>query len=410
MTLLAIIADDLTGAADAAAPFASQGFSTTISFGDALSDSDVLACSTESRDRDRQTAARESRRAAHRISARCAPPGPRWIYTKIDSALRGHPREELLAVMSARGAAKALVAAALPAETRTTIGGRQYIAGMPLETSDLASPGATSDLTALFDLPAGTVRSLNLATVREGIEAVREFLGRVTHGIVVADAEHDADLLTLAGAAINSDFCVLCGSAGFARQLAFVLPLVPSGQASGVTYHKKGPVLIIAGSQHQATAAQVEVVHQSGIPVVCLGQKHIDDPAAAVNDAVDEVAHHLAGGHSAVLTTLGLDPSVQGAEFVVACLAEFVIEPNIYRHLGGLVLTGGDVAAGVLAGIGSTVFHLRGEIRPAMPWGIVESALLPPLPVATKAGSFGTEDALQACLAYLEGLGSTSTD
>ena len=408
MTLLAIIADDLTGAADAAAPFAAQGFSTTISFVDPPPEVDTLVYSTESRDRDRQTAERESRRVAESISTHHAPGNPRWIYTKIDSALRGYPPEELRAVMSALGEKKALVAAALPAEARTTIGGRQYIGGISLETSDLASPGATSDLTALFDHPAGSVRSLDLATVREGVEAVKAFLGSVTIGIVVADAEHNADLFTLANAVIESDFRVLCGASGFSRQLARVLPFVPSGQPGTAIGYKKGPVLIVAGSQHQATHVQIEALRQSGVPIVGLAQKHIDDPSTSIKVITEELARHLAAGRSAALSTMDLEPSVLGSEFVVSRLAEIVFDPDIYPHIGGLVLTGGDVAAGILQRMGATAFHLGGEIRPAMPWGIVESALVPPLPVATKAGSFGAGDALQVCLAYLENLGKGS--
>lgn len=406
MTLLAIIADDLTGAADAAAPFAAQGFSTTISFGDALPEVDILVCSTESRDRDRQTAERESRRLTQSISTPRAPGNPRWIYTKIDSALRGHPREELLAVMSALGEKKALVAAALPAEARTTIGGRQYIDGISLETSDLASPGATSDMIALFDHPAGRVRSLDLATVREGTEAVKAFLGSVTSGVVVADAEHNADLFTLADAVIASDFRVLCGSSGFSRQLARVLPFVHPGQPGIVTDNRKGPVLIVAGSQHHATYDQIAALRQSGVPLVGLAQRHIDDPSTPIKIIAEELARHLAAGRSTVLSTMDLEPSALGSEFVVSRLAEIVCDPGVYPHIGGLMLTGGDVAAGVLQRMGATAFHLGGEIRPAMPWGIVESALLPPLPVATKAGSFGAQDALQMCLTHLENPGN----
>ncbi len=402
MTLLAIIADDLTGAADAAAPFAARGFATTISFLDALPDVDILVYSTESRDRGRQMAERECRRIIQSISTHHAPGRPRWIYKKIDSALRGYPREELRAVMSALDEKKALVAAALPAEARTTIGGRQYVDGIPLETSDLASPDATADLISLFDHPPGSVRYLDLATVREGNAAVKAFLGGVTTGIVVADAEHDTDLFMLACAVIESDFRVLCGSSGFSRQVARVLPFVPSGQSGMVPCYKKGPVLIVAGSQHQATHVQVEALRQAGVPIVGLDQNHIDDLSASIKIITEELARHLTAGRSAALTTIDLKPSVLGSEFVVSRLAEIVCDPDIYPHIGGLVLTGGDVAAGILHRMGATAFHLGREIRAAMPWGVVESALLPPLPVATKAGSFGAEDALQVCLTYLE--------
>lgn len=67
----------------------------------------------------------------------------------------------------------------------------------------------------------------------------------------------------------------------------------------------------------------------------------------------------------------------------------------------GLVLSGGDVAAKVLYEVGATVMYLQGEIRPAMPWGVVEFTASNRLIVVTKAGSFGDDDALGAFLNFL---------
>jgi len=425
-----ILADDLTGAADTGASFASRGFATTISFATPPEQNadnldiragqdlpDVLALSTESRDADTTTAERLNRDAIGRVrrlgqawqfSSGLEGESPFRVYKKIDSALRGHPREELVAIMAELGVRRALVAPALPDESRTTLGGRQFIGGVPVEQSPFGGQMTTSDLFALFSgggEGAEKVHALGLQTIRMGVDAVRQVLLDVTEGIVVADAETDTDLLTLASAAMSSDIRVLSGSAGFARQLAFVLPLVPRPPSRHSSLVEKGPVLVVAGSRHRATDVQVDALRRAGYPFICLDQDHIDDPATAIHDTIDAVASHLAAGRSVLLTTTGLDPSVQGPAFVVSRLAGVAVEAASRGHIGGLVLTGGDVAAGVFTGMGATSMHLRGEIRPAMPWGIVESSRLPPLLVATKAGSFGTEDALLACIDHLIALG-----
>lgn len=444
---LAILADDLTGAADTGASFASRGFATTILFAasqvteaegvvipDAFDGPDspyvpymphvphvphvpeVLVLSTESRDVDATSAARLNRDAVRRVrEASRFLDGvetalPLRVYKKIDSALRGHPREELVAIMAELGVRRALVAPALPEESRTTLGGRQFIGGVPVELSLFGEQTTTSDLLAIFDGDAGgegaeKVHALGLQTIRMGVDTVRQVLLDVTEGIVVADAETDTDLLTLASAAMSSDIRVLSGSAGLARQLAFVLPLVPGPPSRRSSLVEKGPVLIVAGSRHRATDVQIDALRRAGYPLVCLDQDHIDDPATAIHDTIDALASHLAAGRSVLLTTTGLDPSLHGPAFVVSRLAEVAVEAASRGHIGGLVLTGGDVAAGVFAGMGATSMHLGGEIRPAMPWGIVESSRLPPLLVATKAGSFGTEDALLACVDHLTALG-----
>ena len=132
MPQLVIVADDLTGAADTGACFASAGLSTVIRLsGTTVPTADVVAVSTESRELDATAAAEAIRSAVMGLVGGQGDAEPRWIYKKIDSALRGHPREELLATMEAISATRTLVAPAFPAEGRTTVGGRQYIDGVP---------------------------------------------------------------------------------------------------------------------------------------------------------------------------------------------------------------------------------------------------------------------------------------
>ena len=64
MPQLVIVADDLTGAADTGACFASAGFATVIPFsGTTIPSADVVVISTESRDLDGTTAAEAVRSA-----------------------------------------------------------------------------------------------------------------------------------------------------------------------------------------------------------------------------------------------------------------------------------------------------------------------------------------------------------
>src|SRR5215212_2174722 len=109
MPQLVIIADDLTGAADTSACFASAGLATVIRLsGATMPNADVLAISTASRDLDASAAAAAVRSTLMGIVGGQDGAGPLWIYKKIDSALRGHPREELLAAMEAIDTPRAL--------------------------------------------------------------------------------------------------------------------------------------------------------------------------------------------------------------------------------------------------------------------------------------------------------------
>jgi uncharacterized protein YgbK (DUF1537 family) len=399
MPQLVIVADDLTGAADTSACFAQAGLGTVIGLsGTTVPNADVAAVSTESRDLDGTAAAAAVRSALSRIVGGQGDAAPRWIYKKMDSALRGHPRDELLAAMDAIGATRALVAPAFPAEGRTTVGGRQRIDGVPLELSQIRGPGAASDLIALFETDHGPpVRLLDLATLRGKPDAVRRLL-HDSHGIVVADAETDDDLMRLAGAADGVRLRLFCGTAGLARQLARSLPLTQNARPHLKTVRRSGPILIVAGSRHEATARQIEVVRESGVPIVRPEQSFIDDPQIGGNGTVAQVAMHLAAGRSVVLTTLGLAPGAAGGHVVASRLAQIVAASEVSFRVGGLVLTGGDIAAAVSAALGATALWLRGEISSGIPWGRLEGGSLHGSPVATKAGSFGDDNALLSCI------------
>ena len=402
MPQLFIVADDLTGAADTSACFAQGGLGTAIHLsGTTLPNADVLVVSTESRDLDRTAAAAAVRSTLSRIVGGQRDAAPRWTYKKMDSALRGHPRDELLAAMEAIGATRALVAPAFPAEGRTTVGGRQCIDGVPLELSQIRGPDTTSDVVALFETDHGPpVRLLDLATLRGKLDAVRRLLHE-SHGIVVADAETDDDLMRLARATDGGRLRLFCGTAGLARQLARSLPLTQNARPHQKAVRRSGPILIVAGSRHEATARQIEVLRVSSVPIVRPMQSLIDNPEMGIDGIVAQVATQLAAGQSVVLTTLGLAPSTRGGHVVAARLAQIVAASEVSCQVGGLVLTGGDVAAAVSIALGATAFWLRGEILSGIPWGRLDGGSLHGSPVATKAGSFGDDNALLSCIDYL---------
>ncbi len=384
MVRLAIFADDLTGAADAGGGFAALGLATTLAFGDIRADdADILVRSTGSRG----LPIAEAMAVNRELSASL--PYEVLTYKKIDSMLRGHPCAELGAVLDGRDEIRALVAPALPAERRTTVGGYQRIGS-----------SRTIDLSATFgcrpDLPA---RRIDLWTVQQGGGAVAEAIEMAGVGMLVADAVTDADLSAIALGAIASGIRVVAGSAGLARQLAVVL----AGLRRRRTIEWiQGPVLVVAASRNPATAAQVNALAAAGIPVLRPSEAmlHGDDLEHA--PVVDEVASALASGQRAVLTTVGMDASRQGGAFVARALGEIVLGVAERIGLGGLVLTGGDVAAAVIDRVGAQAITLGGEVLPAIPWGVLQSSIAPGCRVVTKAGSFGDPDALLACVTFLQ--------
>jgi D-threonate/D-erythronate kinase len=118
---VAIIADDLTGAADTGVQLARAGYRTAVAFRGApippADDLDAVALDTDSRAMPAGFAAKRVMEAAHAV--RNTP----FIYKKLDSTLRGPIAVELSAALGVSGRDRAVVAPAFPAAGRTTVEG-----------------------------------------------------------------------------------------------------------------------------------------------------------------------------------------------------------------------------------------------------------------------------------------------
>jgi D-threonate/D-erythronate kinase len=119
MTIVRIVADDLTGALDAAAPLVGVAGPMAVIWDEngaaAIEERGSFALDTESRDREVPPA-----------SLLAALRGAELAYKKIDSLLRGRTVDEIAACLEGGGFASAVIAPAFPAQQRITRDGRQY--------------------------------------------------------------------------------------------------------------------------------------------------------------------------------------------------------------------------------------------------------------------------------------------
>jgi uncharacterized protein YgbK (DUF1537 family) len=408
---LAILADDLTGAADTGGPFAAAGRATAVLLSpDApapLPPADVIVLTSESRSLPPDQAREATRRCARRIDAWCQGDASARVYKKIDSTLRGHPAIELEVLMDTLGDRAALVAPAFPAQGRTTANGRQCVNGVPIERTPFGQDGATSDLGALFMRSAReAVMALSRADLQRGVE---HLVGRMVRErdirLWIADAEDDADLSLLAAVALASPLRVLCGSAGLARAIATAGPQGREALGSEGRRHDdqgRGAVLVVAGSRHPATVAQVEALRRDGVVVVRPELPYLEggDAAGAARTATC-VAEVLETGRHAVLAITGLPELSPDGVIVAARLASIVAGVSDRVRVGGLVLTGGDTASAACRALGSVSLWLTGELQPGIATATLIGGRHPGLSIVTKAGGFGDDAALRQALALL---------
>jgi D-threonate/D-erythronate kinase len=139
---IAIIADDLTGALDSAAPFAARGLRAVAALTpEALEEAlgvgaEIVAVNTLTRHLPSAEAAAVAEQAAHR----CLAAGAGSLFKKIDSRLRGNACVEAVAVAAAVGAGGLVVAPAVPTQGRVVTGGA--VRGAGVEDADGIGIGA----------------------------------------------------------------------------------------------------------------------------------------------------------------------------------------------------------------------------------------------------------------------------
>jgi D-threonate/D-erythronate kinase len=353
---LRLVADDLTGALDAAAallPAFGELAAGCAGIGTGL---DALDAGTRELTRD-AAAVRMTALAEHLRPA----PG-RLNFLKVDSLLRGNAGAELAAVLRHVAFEQVVIAPAMPFQRRVTRGGRQHVFadGRWSETGeDLAAAlrglGLTVALAAPGDVPSA--------------------------GITIHDAETEADLTAIAQAGLASGRTTLwVGTAGLARALADAL-----GIAVSATPVLSGPVLGLIGSNHPAIQAQVQNVGRFAFATTGSAQ------------AVDVAA--LMAREGAAIVTCALDAAMPRADAAMRIADIFADLVQRLQRPGLLVASGGETLCGLLAPLGARALGVIGEFEPGAPVSRLIGGRWDSLTVLSKSGAFGSPDFLARAIA-----------
>ncbi len=337
-----MIADDLTGACDAAVAFARQGFDTRVVLAPgprAESGAEMTVVSTDSRDDPPGV-------AAAKVSAACLWMKERGItvlFKKIDSVMRGNIRDEIEAVMASGGFHSAVMTPAFPAVGRTVRGGELRVFG--------SKQRAGESLATMFSGASGP----------SGVSGAPK--------VKVSDAETDREMLAIAREALRErPVPLLAGSGGLAGALAGVLADEQGRSASAARVPRSSrPPWVVIGTHHPATLAQVEQLRTAGAPE---------------------------RRQAAILLTIP-------AERFEALALQPLLAAIHHGEAGSLVVSGGDTARLLCGAIGAESIRLGGEVLTGVPWGRIEGGCADGMAIVTKSGGFGEPDALTRVVASL---------
>jgi uncharacterized protein YgbK (DUF1537 family) len=341
------------------------------------------------------------------------------VYHKIDSTLRGNWPLELEEILEGREG-PAFLAPAFPLNGRTVEGGELRVGGVPLGQSEAARDGlspvrASRVAEFLTGALAGASRDIGLSLLARGPAEVSRFAERETRAgarVLICDAREQEHLAVLAEAALPMlPHAVLSGSAGLARELAGKLRFESAPDQSADS-PRRGPVLVIAGSRSRVTSGQVARLMERFRPLrVEIDPESVDGTwdAARRRALAEDLLGRRGPSDGLWLAAIGPGAEVESARFherslrLNELLGELASQALESRPLSGLVLTGGDVALAVLEALRAVGVHLGEEILPGIPLGRVVGGPHEGLAIVTKAGAFGSPNALAAAVEALRG-------
>ena len=402
---VAIVADDLTGALDAAAPFAGHGLKTRVLLNieraapAVWTNTQVLSLTSETRHLSPQVAGERVWNATCDAFARA----PRILFKKIDSTLRGNVAAEITAVLRASGLRHALIAPAVPRHGRIMRTGEVYIDGVPLRQTEIGSD-------ALSPPPSAPLPQVLKDASKDIIVHVwtrgATFALSVERGIhtYVADCETETDLDAIARFALSHCAEVLpVGASGLAAAMARQFGQKPAtGTLSpnpSISQHARKPILFVIGSRTAASAKQTARLCAAGAEELVMPlSEHTRDSDRLLECSVSRSALPVA---LIIRPESSREPSLIRASEVAQTLGRTAAVVVRRLQIDVVIMVGGDTAFETFQALGVHDASVSGEIMPSIATG---EMLLDGRSVTfiTKAGGFGDADVLVEIFRHLK--------
>ena len=354
------LADDLSGALDAAAAFHHAGRRVVIAVSPhawaAATPGQVIGITTETRNSAPEIAAA----AVRQTVARGRASGGRLLYKKIDSTLRGPVAAELAALEAALPGTRILFVPANPKVGRTVRDGILLVNGMPVAETDFArdplSPVTESSIARLLGVA-------------------------LTPRVVLADAASEEDLAD-AVARMNAGGAdwVAVGSGALARPVAASQPEeVKLPAEAAMPKITPGPMLFVCGSAHGLNREQSSrLAREHGVPV---HEVRPADGGPAIQAAIASVR---ARGAAALLFATPRTDSTVALAAIAAAATRVIAEGGVRR----VFVTGGETAFALCGLLGISALRFLSEIEPGLSVSRGQAALGAML-LAVKPGGFG---------------------
>lgn len=339
--VLVIIADDLTGALDTAAPFAARGLHTEVALTPNAVPSGlsqlpvVLSINLASRERSAEDALQAMRQVMEAL-----PPNV-TLFKKVDSRLKGHIAVELDVIPFKR----ALVAPAIPAFGRVVRDGHVQGFGVPTPIS------------------------------------VANALGHHAARCSVVDSTTDQDMRDALAGAHAEGIDLFIGARGLAEALAVEMTGQPMSE---LVEPPIGPALFVIGSYDRITVEQVDRLREM--------------EAVNHHPAPNGLLEIVAQPHTFPILVQAVSGDTEISSEEVARNLASSVHPELTVGARTLLLCGGATAEAVMARMGIKCFRLQGECLPGLGLAYAGGQC-----IIAKSGGFGVPETLVMLAEKLHG-------
>jgi uncharacterized protein YgbK (DUF1537 family) len=326
--MIAVIADDLTGAAELAGIGLRYGLSTALTIAETIeTNADLVIICTDSRSLKKAGAQRITGHTVKKIISF----NPGLLYKKIDSVLRGHILDEIKIQLLVSGKRKALIVPANPSLGRTIQNGNYYIDAKPIgETGFSSDPEFAIQQSSILQM---------LKVKDDEIMILPPAATLPEAGIIIGEATSGNDIE--AWAAKSDDTCLLAGAGDFFT--ALLNKQYKAGIASEAVIGL--PHLYVSGTAFNKRQEFIKELDQRSGCVAWL-------PAGSTGDKqwINKVTRILEEQQRAVIAIDGdekFPPGISALSMrhAMAKAVSSVIEAG---SIGELFIEGGSTAAAVL--------------------------------------------------------------
>lgn len=396
--LIGCVADDVTGASDAASYLKKGGLQTLLHLGcpgsgEDFGDAQAVVIGLKTRSMPAAEAVAQTCAAVRELLAA----GARQIYLKycstFDSTPEGNIGPVVDAVVSQMGVRYTLLCPSLPDNGRTVRNGTLFVNGVPLAQSPMnahpLNPMWASDLKELM-APQSSYPCFTLPDIACTEEQLLHLGADAEHFYLVPDYENHAQGRGIAERFFNAR--LLTGGSGLLEALAELhsrgaARTEAAEEVSGV----RGPGIVLCGSCSQRSEEQIRCYRDAGRPALQLDPVKLVSGEQTLGQAEDfmrencrkEPLIYSCGAKQQERYDAAYAPMLEDA---FARLGSTAVAMG-YRRV---VVAGGETSGAVLRSLGLRSFRIGASVAPGVP--LLGPTERPELRLILKSGNFGAQD------------------